>query len=338
MSAAATAPLLAVEGATKRYPVRGRGLRRAEVTVLDGVDVTVDEGETLGVVGESGSGKSTLGRAIMRLIDLDGGRILFEGRQVQGLGDAAFRPYRARTQMVFQNPATSFNPMMTIEDALLDAMRLLRDRSLADKRRRAAALLDEVELDTRFLALYPHEMSGGQLQRVAVARALAPSPKLVFLDEPTAALDMSIRGQVVNKLRELQHRQRLGFVLVSHDLRTVRYVADRVVVMYMGQIVESAPKPALFAAPAHPYTRALLAATRIGDADAAAHALKGELAGTAPALGCRLAGRCPHALARCTREPQPLRPLGTDRLVRCWRAEELAAQPLPANDPPEDIP
>jgi len=320
----AAAPLLRVEGATKRFALRRTGLRRRETIALDGVDLAVAPGETVGIVGESGSGKSTLGRAIVRLIRLDAGRIVFEGREVQDLDDAVFRPLRARLQMVFQNPLASFNPAMTIGDALVDAMRLVDGLTTAEKHERAAALLADVQGDARFAALYPYEVSGGQLQRAALGRALAPGPKLVFLDEPTSALDMSIRGQVVNLLLRLQRQSGVAFLFVSHDLRVIRYCAHRVVVLYLGEVVETAPKAKLFAAPRHPYTDALLASTRLGGGERRL-SLHGEATAEVPEASCRLAPRCPHALPRCRSERQVLREVAPGHLVRCWRAEELAA-------------
>jgi peptide/nickel transport system ATP-binding protein/oligopeptide transport system ATP-binding protein len=321
-------PLLRVVGATKRFLLRGTGAKRRSLVALDDVDLTLRAGETVGVVGESGSGKSTLGKALLRLLDLDAGSIALEGRPIESLDRRAFRPLRARLQMVFQNPATSFNPKLTIEDTLVEAMRLRPDLSLAQKRDRARELLEDVELGTRFLLLYPHEMSGGQLQRVAIARALAPSPKVIFLDEPTAALDMSIRGQVVNMLRSLQRQHDLGFIFVSHDLRVIRYVADQVIVMYLGEVVESGSKAQLFETPRHPYTRALFAAVGV-DADAGERpTLRGEIASAGTSEGCRLAPRCPHALERCFTERQRLRELAPSQLVRCWRADPSEAQSI----------
>lgn len=318
-----TAPLIIVDNAVKQFVLRKRGVANARMTALDHVSITVHHGETLGVVGESGSGKSTLGRAILKLQELDSGRIVFEGTEIQALGHRDFLKYRARLQMVFQNPATSFNPAMTIEAALLDAMQLLQGLTREQKRRRASQLLADVQLGDRFLSLYPYEMSGGQLQRVAIARALAPNPSLIFLDEPTAALDMSVRGQIVNMLCALQRSARLGFIFVSHDLRVIRGVADRIVVMYLGQIVEEAPKAALFERPLHPYTRALLSATKVqatsGDV------LAGEAVLGAAVDGCRLVGRCPYAMSRCA-EPQALRQVSPGRMVRCWRAEDINAE------------
>ncbi len=308
--------LIEVRGAVKTFALR-RGGRR--MTALDDVTVFLDRGETLGVVGESGSGKSTLGRAILRLIDLDSGSIRFEGAEIQAITQAEFRPLRAKLQMVFQNPATSFNPILTIEETLIDAMQLTPDLSRAEQRDRARQLLLDVELGDRFLHLYPHEMSGGQLQRAAVARALAPQPAMIFLDEPTAALDMSVRGQVLNMLRALQRKRDTAFMLVSHDLRVIRGAADRVVVMYMGQVVEEASRGALFERPLHPYTRALFSAVSAGPRE---H-LKGE-AVAASGPGCRLAGRCAFATGGC-RDPQPLTEIEPGRRVRCWRALDLPA-------------
>jgi peptide/nickel transport system ATP-binding protein/oligopeptide transport system ATP-binding protein len=319
-------PILLVEDAVKRFELRQRSLRRETMTALDHVSLTLTRGETIGLVGESGSGKSTVGRAILRLLSIDSGRIVFDGREIQDLDDAAFRPLRAEIQMVFQNPAASFNPTMTIGDALADAMRLIGIDRASERRARALSLLSRMQLDERFIDLYPYEMSGGQLQRVALARALAPEPRLIFLDEPTAALDMSIRGQIVNLLRGLQREGALSFIFVSHDLRVIRHVADRVVVMYLGQVVEEGPKATLFATPRHPYTQALLAATRV-TRESDAQALSGEAVGSAR-RGCRLAPRCPYALAACA-EPQVLREIAPGHKVRCWRAEEIAALPAP---------
>jgi oligopeptide/dipeptide ABC transporter ATP-binding protein len=327
--------VLIVQNAVKVFAVRRRSLKRVSMTAVDDVSLTVRRGETVGLVGESGSGKSTLGRAILRLLDLDGGNILFEGQEIQGLSERDFLPLRAKIQMVFQNPVTSFNPTMTIGQTLLDAMRLSRHLTLTQKEQRALALLDQMQLDERFVALYPYEMSGGQLQRVALARALAPEPDFIFLDEPTAALDMSVRGQIINLLLNLQRRSNLSFVFVSHDLRVIRYIADRVYVLYLGQVVETGTKRAVFESPRHPYTKALLAATLIGQAERGEMRRMGMLAGEvirrAPDFaGCKLVGRCRHATERCVREPQALRVVAPDHWARCWRAEELARSDWPA--------
>lgn len=322
--------LLKVEDAVKTFKVRRRSLRQVRMTAVDNVTLTVQRGETVGLVGESGSGKSTVGRAILHLHELDSGTIQFEDREIQDLNEREFRPLRRKLQMVFQNPATSFNPMMTIGQTLLDVLRLMEDMSEADKHHRVVELLEQVHLDERFFGLYPYEMSGGQLQRVALARALAPKPTFVFLDEPTAALDMSIQGQIINLLLQIQQESKTGFVFVSHDLRVVRYVADRVYVMYLGQVVETGRKNAVFDSPRHPYTRALLAATLLGRTDRQQMERRGTLTGEAVQrqadfVGCKLYGRCPFGQQRCAVEPQTLRKVQPDHWARCWRAEELAA-------------
>jgi oligopeptide/dipeptide ABC transporter ATP-binding protein len=320
--------ILQVQDAAKTFVVRRRSLKQVRMTALDGVSITVRRGETVGLVGESGSGKSTLGRCVLHLLKLDQGKVIFEGQEIHSVSEKEFRPLRAKLQMVFQNPITSFNPMMTIGQTLLDAMRLVKDMSAQEKRQRVLTLLDQVQLDERFVRLYPYEMSGGQLQRVALARALAPGPDFVFLDEPTAALDMSIRGQIINLLLQLQRQSELSFVFVSHDLRVIRYVADRIYVMYLGEIVEMGDKQQVFTAPLHPYTRSLLAATRIGQVDRRkiqhGSALSGEVVQTGEDYrGCKLYGRCRHALERCARETQVLEEIRPAHGVRCWRAGEL---------------
>jgi oligopeptide/dipeptide ABC transporter ATP-binding protein len=320
---------LIVQDAVKTFTTRSRSLRRIRMTAVDRVTFSVNSGETVGLVGESGSGKSTLGRCILNLHQLDSGKIIFQGREIQALSEASFRPLRRQLQMVFQNPLTSFNPAMTVGNALLDAMCLVTEMNQRQKQARVLELLDQVQLGERFAHLYPYEMSGGQLQRAALARALVAGPKFVFLDEPTAALDMSIRGQIVNLLLDLQQQQNLSFVFVSHDLRVVRYVADRIYVMYLGEVVETGSKRHVFETPRHPYTQALLAATHVGRQQrvtAAATALQGEVVQkSAGYSGCKLYGRCPHALERCAREPQALREVRPGHLVRCWRAEEIEA-------------
>ncbi len=322
--------LLEVRDAVKTFKIRRRSLRQVRMTAVDNVTLSVQRGETVGLVGESGSGKSTIGRAILHLHELDSGTMLFENQEIQELNEREFRPLRKKLQMVFQNPATSFNPMMTIGQTLLDVLRLMEDMSETDKHQRVIELLEQVHLDERFVALYPYEMSGGQLQRVALARALAPEPAFVFLDEPTAALDMSIQGQIINLLQQIQQESNTSFVFVSHDLRVVRYVADRVYVMYLGQVVETGPKDAVFDTPHHPYTRALLAATLIGRADRRQMERRGTLSGEAVQrqadfIGCKLYGRCPFAQQHCAEEPQTLRQVQPNHWARCWRAEELAA-------------
>lgn len=320
--------LLEVEGLVKTYSVRQGLLRRGWLTAVSGVSFHVQRGETLALVGESGCGKSTIGKCILRLINPDQGRIRFQGQAIQQLSPAQFRPYRKHMQMVFQDPLGSFNPMMKISRTLLDPLRLRDDLTESQRRAEVIRLLEHVRLDKKFANLYPRQMSGGQLQRVGIARALASRPELVFLDEPTSALDMSIRGQIVNLLLDLQQEDNLSYVLVTHDLRLVRSMANRVLVMYLGQVVEEGRVENIFTQPLHPYTRGLLAATLVGQNRAHRRRdtiqLKGEVLATAPDYqGCRLYARCPLAQARCASEPQDLRELAPGHWVRCWQAEEI---------------
>lgn len=323
-------PLLEVEGLTKRYQIRHGMLRREPLLAVNGVSFRVARAETLALVGESGCGKSTTGKCVLRLIDPDDGVIRFQGQEIQALQPAQFRPYRKHIQMVFQNPLTSFNPMMPIGRALLEPLRLRDDLTEAERKQEVARLLEQVGLSSRFAGLYPRKLSGGQLQRVGIARAIASRPELVFLDEPTSALDMSIRGQIVNLLLDLQEQEHLSYILVTHDLRLVRSMADRVVVMYLGEVVEEASREELFARPLHPYTQGLLAATLVG-LDAAGQRrrtaqLRGEVSTMGPSYrGCKLKERCPFARNGCD-ERQELREVRPGHWVRCWRALEIQSR------------
>ena len=319
--------LLRIEALSKSWSLRQRGWRRQRVVALDRVSMTLRRGETVGLVGESGSGKSTLGRCVLNLTRPDSGRILYRGREIQALGEREWRPLRRRLQLVFQDPVASFNPMMTLEETLLDALRQLGELDGSARRWRVRELLEQVQLGARFAALYPYEMSGGQLQRAAIARALAPGPDFIFLDEPTAALDMSIRGQIINLLLDLQQQRGPGFVFVTHDLRVLRHVAERIHVITQGQIVEVGSRDDIFNRPRHPWTRALLDAAQIGSERRVAVARPVERATptlvAGPEGGCRLLARCPHARERCAREPQVLREIAPGQFVRCRRAEEI---------------
>ncbi len=308
--------LVEIKEVFKSFNLRSGGKK---LIALDNVSLSLKKGETLGIVGESGSGKSTLGKALLKLLQIDRGSICIKGKEVSDLPNIGFRPYREKIQMVFQNPATSFNPMLTVEDVLLDSMQLVIELSNSEKRLRALKLLQDVELGSRFLSLYPHEMSGGQLQRVALARALASNPDIIFLDEPTASLDMSVRGQILTMLNNLQKNHGTTFIIVSHDLRVIRGISDRVVVMYLGQIVEEAPVEVLFDRPLHPYTRALISAVDEKDSDR----LKGEAISAENEPGCKLLGRCQHSKAGCEEE-QSLSMVTSNHQVRCWRANNIS--------------
>ena len=310
--------LLQVTGLTKQFPLKGGRVARA----VDGVDLTLDAGEALGLVGESGCGKSTVARLVLRLIPPSGGSIRFAGQEISALGDTALRPLRRDMQIIFQNPHAALNPRRTVFQSVAEPLVVQRVASGAALRSRVGALLTEVGLPETFLWRYPHELSGGQKQRVCIARALALAPKLVVLDEPTSALDVSVQAQILEFLRELRVRQQLAYLFISHNLAVVRQVCDRVAVMYLGRIVEEGPVEAIFAAPRHPYTRALLAAIlppRPGVLPA--ETLTGDVPNAAaiPA-GCRFAPRCPQRMPICTVDNPGLKRVagGSPHSVACW--------------------
>ena len=303
--------LIEVDGLTKRFRRHGFLAGRASVTAVDGVSFLIERGETLGLVGESGCGKSTVGRCLVRLLEPDEGRIDFDGVEIQNLGSGALRPFRRRMQIVFQNPLGSMNPVYSVEGTLRDSLRHL---PASERDERIGDLLTQVGLDRRFSSRRRNEMSGGQLQRVSIARALASDPEFVFLDEPTSALDLSVRGQIVNLLIDLQEKKRLAYLFVSHDLGVVRFLAHRVLVMYLGQVVESAPTEEIFSRAAHPYTQALLAAAGLNGG-----AVQGEVTEfSRPGSGCRFANRCPYVEARCREEEPPIFQVSESHQARCW--------------------
>lgn len=313
---------------TKNFQVKTGILNRKKLTAVDKVSFSIKESETVGLVGESGCGKSTIGKSILHLINIDGGQIRFLGEDIGYLREKDFRKLRKDIQMVFQNPLASFNPLFTIQQSLFDSLDLNSEyKNRAEKREKVAELLDIIKLPHDFAEKRPHELSGGQLQRIGLARALAPKPKFVFLDEPTSSLDMSVRGQIVNLLLDLQDVYKTSYLFVTHDLRVIYFVADRVLVMYLGQIVETGNRNMIFQSPLHPYTHGLLAAILIGrdERQEVRHIsrLKGELVQPQEDMaGCKLYSRCGYVTSKC-KEPQEMREVGEDHWVRCWRAEEL---------------
>jgi oligopeptide transport system ATP-binding protein len=297
------------------------GRRPAHLRALDGVNLDIFRGEALGLVGESGCGKTTLGRCILRLQEPDRGEVLYEGQDVLKLGSGPLRQMRRRMQIVFQDPYSSLNPRQTIRQTLAEPCLVHRICAPGEVNTRVNDLLSMVGLSSKDVAnRLPHELSGGQRQRVGLARALAVEPTFIVADEPVSALDVSIQAQVVNLLIELQQRLHLTLLFITHDLRLVRHMSHRVAVMYLGRVVELAPTEALFASPAHPYTRALLAAAPKMDPRqrTTATAIVGEPPSPIdmPA-GCPFRPRCPLATDRCAREEPPLRPWAAGHVVAC---------------------
>jgi oligopeptide/dipeptide ABC transporter ATP-binding protein len=322
-------PLVRGEGITRAFHRRGGLLRRgAPVLALRGVDISVHRGEAVGVVGESGCGKSTLGRILLRLMPPTEGRVLFEGEDLARQPAARLRALRRRMQMVFQDPYGSLDPRRSIGAQVADGMEIHGLARGVEAQEKVAALLRQVGLDPDHARRLPHEFSGGQRQRIAVARALATQPDFIVADEPVSALDVSIQAQVVNLLADLRAELGLALVFISHDLHVVRHLCDRVVVMYLGRVMEEGPARAIFAAPAHPYTRALLAATPSLRHRAGAGApLMGEVPSIAnPPSGCVFRTRCPMAQPACAEAVPPLEALpgAAGRSIACRRAAELA--------------
>jgi oligopeptide/dipeptide ABC transporter ATP-binding protein len=329
-----TAPLLEVSGLTKHFPVE-RGIlfsqRLGTVRAVDSVSFSLERGETLALVGESGCGKSTTARLVLRLIPSTSGSVRFDGEDITRLEGEKLRRLRRRMQIVFQDPFASLDPRMTVADILEEPLRVHGIGDRFSRRARVLELLGLVGLASYHAGRYPHEFSGGQRQRIGIARALAPSPQLVVCDEPVSALDVSIQAQVVNLLSDLKRELALSYLFIAHDLAVVKHVADRVAVMYLGRIVEIAPKAALFAKPSHPYTRTLLAAIPRPDPHLRpAPIAPGDMPSPlAPPSGCRFRTRCPFVIERCRTEDPPLQPIAPTHLVACHRASEPPAASLP---------
>jgi oligopeptide/dipeptide ABC transporter ATP-binding protein len=330
----AAAPLVRADGLSRSFTRGNRLLRRGPPLIaVQRIDLSIARGEAVGVVGESGCGKSTLGRLLLRLLPPTSGRVLFEGADLASLPGAALRRLRRRMQMVFQDPYASLDPRRVVGAQIADGLAVHRRAAPADTPDRVAALLRQVGLDAGFARRLPHEFSGGQRQRVAIARALATEPDFIVADEPVSALDVSVQAQIVNLLADLQSELALTLVFISHDLHVVRHLCDRIVVMYLGRIVEQGPTAAVFGNPVHPYTRALLAATPSMHRRERTPPLSGEVPSAAnPPSGCVFRTRCPAAQARCAEaapslEPAPggMTPDGATRQVACWRAAEFMA-------------
>jgi len=307
--------------------VDGLDVHYGAVKAVDGLSFGVDRGRTLGLVGESGCGKSTTGYAILQLVRPSAGRVLFDGADLCRLDTASLRRLRRKLQIIFQDAHASLNPRLPVGDLVGEALDIHGLFPGAARAGRIRELLDLVGLAGHLIERYPHELSGGQAQRVAICRALAVEPELIVCDEPVSALDVSIQAQIVNLLQDLQQRLGLAYIFISHDLSVVRHMSDEVAVMYLGKIVELAGKERIYAAPAHPYTRSLLSAVPVPDPDLEAKRqriiLKGDLPDPAhPPSGCRFRTRCPITIERCAAGDPPPQPLAAGHWAKCIRLSE----------------
>ena len=322
MTIQAQAPVVEVRNLTKHFPVRSGLLGRVvgQVQAVDGVSFAIRKGETLGLVGESGSGKSTVGKTVLRLLQATSGQVLLQGQDITHVGGQALRTARQQMQMVFQDPYASLNPRLSAGKIIGEPMENFGTLDKAAREARVADLLDRVGLRREAAIRYPHEFSGGQRQRLGVARALALNPSLIVADEPVSALDVSVQAQVLNLLIRLQKELDLTYLFISHDLAVVEHISHRVAVMYLGTLVEVADKKTLFASPQHPYTQALLSAVPLPDPTAKRERtiLKGDIPSPInPPAGCRFHTRCPLAEDVCRREVPVLKPLSDEHSVAC---------------------
>ena len=320
------APLLEIRNVKKYYPVKKvRNGEDISVKAVDQIDLTVNQGEIVGLVGESGCGKSTLGKTILKLHDITGGQILFHGEDITNYTEKQMRPLREKIQIIFQDPYASLNPKKKVVQSVMTPLDVSGKYTKEEKLKKYIDILNEVGLSEKFLEKYPHEMSGGQRQRVVIARALINDPELVICDEPVSALDVSVRSQVLNLLKDLQKERNLTYIFISHDLSVVEYLCDRVAVMYLGRIMELADKKQLYGNPLHPYTRALLSAIPVPDIHAKKEEiiLQGEVPSPLnPPKGCLFSTRCAYAAERCHKEAPKLVELtdenGAKRSVSCF--------------------
>lgn len=317
----ASPALLRLENLSVAFPGQGPGGGSARrFNAVDDVTIAIERGEVVGLVGESGSGKTTLAKTLLRLHRPSGGRILFDGTDLAALGERALRPFRRAMQMVFQDPLSSFNPRQTIATALATPLRLHEVVATDAIEARIAEILSQVGLSTAFRDRYPHELSGGQLQRVAIGRALTLSPSLLVADEAVSKLDVSVRAQILNLLKDLRERFGIAILFITHDLHVARYLCDRIGVMYFGKLVELGTTDQVFDAPRHPYTRALL-----GTLDEAMREARIEETIVPPSVaGCRYASRCPHRIDACAAAHPASEPVADGHLVACRRWRDFA--------------
>ena len=308
----------------KKYFSTPRGMLHA----VDDVSFQIERGKTLGVVGESGCGKSTIGRSILRLLEPTSGKVIFDGQDITALNKNEMRALRQKMQIIFQDPFSSLDPRMTVSQTIEEPLKLhgiIKDKK--QREQRVLQLMETVGLAERLYDTYPHELDGGRRQRIGIARALAMKPKFIICDEPVSALDVSIQAQILNLMEDIQAKEGLTYIFITHDLSVVNHFADDIAVMYMGRMVEKAPSEKLFENPIHPYTQALLSAIPVPDIHHQMKriVLKGEVSSPIePPPGCRFAARCEYACDRC-HQAQELRELEPDHFVACCRAEEINA-------------
>jgi oligopeptide/dipeptide ABC transporter ATP-binding protein len=323
-SAGTVAPLLAVRDLKKHFPIKSGLLGRttSSVKAVDGISFDVMPGEVVGLVGESGSGKTTAGRTILRLVEPTSGEIVFDGTDIARIPAPAMRDWRRRMQIIFQDPYASLNPRMTVGEIVGQALKIHRLASGADMEDRVVQLLQKVGLAASAVRRYPHEFSGGQRQRIGIARALAVSPQFIVADEPVSALDVSIQAQVLNLLLDLKSELQLTLLFIAHDLSVVEYISDRVIVMYLGKIMEVAPARELYRNPVHPYTQALLSAIPVPDPTVRRERviLQGDIPSPInPPSGCVFRTRCPIAAPECAKVEPPLEAVGPGHFKACIR-------------------
>jgi oligopeptide transport system ATP-binding protein len=315
-------------GASMWDRLRGGAAERQVVKAVDGVSLEIRAGETLGLVGESGCGKSTLGRALLRLVDITSGRVRFRGTDLAALSGRALRNERRHMQMIFQDPYASLDPRMTVGQIITEPIDTFRIAVGKERAQRVSELMATVGLSARFVNRYPHEFSGGQQQRIGIARALAADPDFIVADEPISALDVSIQAQIINLMERLQRDRRLTYLFISHDLRAVRHTSDRVAVMYLGRIVELAEARAVYADPLMPYTKALISAVPVPDPAIESRrqriVLKGDVPSPInPPSGCPFHPRCPYAIDQCTRTIPALEEVRPGHFAACIRVHEI---------------
>ena len=323
--------LLEVRNLKKYYSVMSGFLNkdRRSVKAVDGINLSVKQGEILGIVGESGCGKSTFGRSILRLIEPTSGEVIFEGTNICGLKKEEMRLKRREMQIVFQDPGASLNPRLTVGEIIGEPLEVFHICEGKEKEERIYKLMDLVGINRAYINRFPHEFSGGQRQRLGIARALAVNPKLIICDEPVSALDVSIRAQVLNLMKELKDKLNLTYIFISHDLSVVHHICDRVAVMYLGRVVEIADKKQIYENPVHPYTKALLSAIPMPDPEVKRERiiLQGDVPNPAdPPSGCHFHKRCPYAKKECSETVPPFVTVEPGHQVLCWLAEEQQSE------------